>query len=402
MLKKILTKNILLLSAVSFLTDISSEMLYPVMPIYLKSIGFSVLLIGILEGIAEATAGLSKGYFGKQSDLTGKRTPFVTIGYLLSSLSKPMLGLFVYPVWIFLARTMDRLGKGIRTSARDAILSSETLPENKAKVFGFHRGADTLGAAIGPFLALIYLSIYPEQYRTLFFIAFIPAILGVLFTFLIKEKEKDNSEIIKRPKASKYNFFGFLGYWKESVPEYKKLVKGLFAFTLFNSSDIFLLLMIKHLGYSDEKVIWIYIFYNLVYALTSYPSGIIADKFGFRKNFIAGLLIFVFVYAGMALGPDQIFIYILFIAYGLYASFTEGVSKAWITNISQKKDTATALGFYTGLNSLFSLAASVIAGLIWYNFNPEAMFLFSASGTMLVVFYFLFGRIKLSQNKMTV
>lgn len=399
MLKKIITKNILLLSAVSFLTDISSEMLYPVMPIYLKSIGFSVLLIGILEGIAEATAGLSKGYFGKQSDVTGKRTPFVTIGYFLSSLSKPMLGLFVYPVWIFLARTLDRLGKGIRTSARDAILSSETSTENKAKVFGFHRGADTLGAAIGPFLALIYLSIYPEQYRTLFFIAFIPAILGVMFTFLIKEKDK--SEIAERPKTSKNNFFAFLGYWKESVPEYKKLVTGLFAFTLFNSSDIFLLLMIKHLGYSDEKVIWIYIFYNLIYALTSYPAGILADKFGFRKNFIAGLLMFVFVYAGMASAPGQIFLYILFIAYGLYASFTEGVSKAWITNISEKKDTATALGFYTGLNSIFSLAASVVAGLIWYNFNPEAMFIFSAAGTMAVILYFVFGKIKFSQNKMT-
>ena len=172
----------------------------------------------------------------------------------------------------------------------------------------------------------------------------------MLFTFLIKEKEK--SEIAESPKASKYNFFAFLGYWKESVPEYKKLVTGLFSFTLFNSSDIFLLLMIKHLGYSDEKVIWIYIFYNLVYALTSYPAGILADKFGFRKNFIAGLLIFVFVYAG--------------------------------------------------LNSLFSLAASVIAGLIWYNFNPEAMFMFSAVGTMLVVLYFVFGKIKFSQNKMTV
>lgn len=368
-------------------------MLYPVMPIYLKSIGFSVLLIGTLEGIAEATAGLSKGYFGKLSDVTGKRTPFVNIGYGLSALSKPLLALFVYPVWIFFARTVDRLGKGIRTSARDALLSSETTREHKAKVFGFHRGADTLGAAIGPFLALIYLYYYPEQYRTLFLVAFIPAIAGVVFTFLIKEKK----EPAPAAGTSKYNFFAFLGYWKESPAEYKKLVTGLFAFTLLNSSDIFLLLMIKFLGYSDQKVIWIYIFYNLIYALTSFPAGILADKFGFRKNFIAGLLIFAFVYGSMASGPGPVFIYVIFAAYGLYASFTEGVSKAWITNISDKKDTATSLGFYTGLNSVFSLVSSVFAGFLWYTFNPETMFVFSCAGTLLVVLYFIFGKIQFSK-----
>jgi sugar phosphate permease len=146
----LITRSVLLVSLVSFFNDIGSEMLYPVMPVFLRSIGFSFVLIGLLEGFAEATAGLSKGYFGNLSDKTGRRVPFVRFGYMLSAISKPLMAVFSWAWWIFLARTTDRLGKGIRTSARDALLSDETTPENKGKVFGFHRAFDTLGAAIGP------------------------------------------------------------------------------------------------------------------------------------------------------------------------------------------------------------------------------------------------------------
>ncbi|HXU26934.1 MAG TPA: MFS transporter, partial [Bacteroidia bacterium] len=153
---KIITRNILIISFVSLFTDVASEMLYPVMPIYLKTIGFSILLIGVLEGVAEATAGLSKGYFGNLSDNKGKRLPFVQIGYALSAISKPMMALFVYPLWVFGARSIDRLGKGVRTGARDALLSDEATPETKGTIFGFHRSMDTLGAVLGPLLALVY------------------------------------------------------------------------------------------------------------------------------------------------------------------------------------------------------------------------------------------------------
>lgn len=387
MYRKILTRSILILSFVSFLTDISSEMLYPIMPIYLKSIGFSVVLIGVLEGLAEATAGLSKGYFGKMSDLSGKRVPFVRAGYMMSAISKPMMGMLIYPVWIFFARTIDRLGKGIRTSARDAILSDETTPEHKAKVFGFHRGMDTLGAVLGPVFALIYLYFYPEQYRTLFFVAFIPAVSGVVFTFILKDKNKADQRTVS--KSEKKKFFSFLSYWKVSGKEYKKLVAGLFAFTLLNSSDIFLLLMVKNLGFPDDKVIFVYIFYNLVYALSAFPIGILADKIGFKNNYIIGLILFAVVYGSMALDPGIGFLFFIFFLYGLYASSTEGVSKAWITNISEKKDTATALGFYSGLNSIFSLIASSLAGWLWFSYGPDVMFIFSAVGTALVILYFL-------------
>ena len=143
---KHISRSVWILSLISLFTDTASEMLYPIMPIYLKSIGFTVILIGILEGFAEATAGLSKGYFGKRSDTLGKRVPFVQLGYAFSAISKPMMAIFIFPLWIFFARTIDRLGKGIRTGARDALLSDEATPQTKAKVFGFHRSMDTLGA----------------------------------------------------------------------------------------------------------------------------------------------------------------------------------------------------------------------------------------------------------------
>ncbi len=165
---KYISRTIWILSFISLFTDVASEMLYPVIPVYLKEIGFSVVLIGILEGVAEAVVGLSKGYFGKLSDASGRRVPFVQLGYALSAISRPMMAMFIYPVWIFLARSMDRLGKGIRTGARDAILSDEATPQTKGKIFGFHRSMDTLGAVLGPSLALLYLYFYPGEYKTLF------------------------------------------------------------------------------------------------------------------------------------------------------------------------------------------------------------------------------------------
>ncbi|MBC5775376.1 MFS transporter [Pontibacter sp. KCTC 32443] len=381
---KYITKAIWILSVVSLLTDTASEMLYPVMPIYLKKIGFSVLLIGVLEGIAEATAGLSKGYFGKLSDVTGRRVPFVQLGYTLSAVSKPMLALLTYPLWIFFARTLDRFGKGIRTGARDAILSDEATPATKGKVFGFHRGMDTLGAVLGPGLALLYLYFYPEDYTTLFYIAFIPGLLAILASLLLKEKVASRSTSQARP-----SFFSFLGYWKESPPEYRRLVAGLLAFTLFNSSDVFLLLKMKQTGISDTAVIGIYIFYNLVYALFAFPAGIVADKIGLKKMFILGLVLFAGVYFGVA-AQNSLYVYLLlFLLYGMYAAATEGISKAWISNITSKQDTATAIGTYSGFQSICTMLASSLAGLIWYNYGAPATFILTGTATVLVILYLL-------------
>lgn len=362
----------------------ASEMLYPIMPIYLKHIGFSVVLIGVLEGFAEAIAGLSKGYFGKQSDLSGKRVPFVQIGYSLSAISKPMMAMFIYPLWIFFARTTDRIGKGIRTGARDAILSDEATSETKAKVFGFHRSMDTMGAVLGPTLALVYLYFYPEDYVNLFYLAFIPGILAVIASFYLKQKR-----IEPKQTSSKGSVFSFLHYWKESPAIYRKLVIGLLLFTLINSSDVFLLLKAKESGLDDTLVITIYIFYNLIFALFALPMGILADRLGLKKIFILGLAIFSIVYLGMAINENLYVFFILFFLYGVYASMTEGISKAWITNVTSRKDTATAIGNYSGFQSLCTMLSSTLTGFIWFQFGGKAAFLATAGMTIFAIIYFI-------------
>jgi len=380
-----ITRTVWILSLISLFTDMASEMLYPIMPVYLKSIGFSIVLIGFLEGLAEAIAGLSKGYFGKLSDYKAKRVPFVQLGYALSTLSKPMMALFIQPLWVLFARSLDRLGKGIRTGARDAILSDEATAETKGKVFGFHRSMDTLGAVLGPLLALVYLSFYPQNYKTLFFIAFAPGLMAVFASLLLKDKKK--SEPQTQPKPS---FFSFLGYWKTSPKLYKKVTIGLLVFTLFNSSDIFLLLKLKQSGLGDTDVIWAYIFYNLVYAALAFPIGILADKLGLKRIFILGLAVYAMVYFGMAFTHHLAIYLLLFFGYGLYAAATEGISKAWISNITDKKDTATAIGTFSGFQSICTMLASSLAGLIWYNFGAEFTFMLTAAVVVLVIIYFLF------------
>lgn len=373
-----MTRNIWILSLVSLFTDLASEMLYPVMPVFLKSIGFSVLLIGVLEGIAEATAGLSKGYFGKWSDRAGRRLPFVQIGYSMSAVSKPMMAAFVWPLWIFLARAVDRLGTGVRTGARDALLSDEATPATKGRVFGFHRAMDTLGAVLGPCLALLYLHYHPEDYKTLFLLAFLPGLLAIGATFLIRERAVPQREAQALRAAPMKKFFEFAAYWKQSRPEYRQLVGGLLVFSVFNSSDVFLLLKAKESGMGDADVIGVYIFYNLVYAAAAFPVGILADRLGMRRVFVAGMLVFALVYGGMAFATAPMVFYALFFLYGLYAAATEGVAKAWITNISDRADTATAIGTYTAFQSLCALVASSLTGLIWYVLGPGAAFGLSA------------------------
>ncbi|MEI6437033.1 MAG: MFS transporter, partial [Bacteroidota bacterium] len=381
--------------------------------VYLKSIGFSVLLIGILEGVAEATAGLSKGYFGHLSDVWRKRVPFVRAGYLLSAFSKPMIALFTYPLWIFFARTLDRFGKGIRTSARDAMLSDETTREHKGKVFGFHRSMDTVGAAIGPVLALVYLYFFPGQYKWMFFIAFFPGLIAVALTFLLKDKVKEvktpkvlqsQSHKVTKPDdilinsqthetispSAKIGFFSYLKYWRKATPAFRLLVAGLLVFTLFNSSDVFLLLALKEQKMSDTLMIGIYIFYNLVYAMFSYPIGVLADKVGLKTMLITGLLLFAIVYSCMGFAGSLFIFGILFFLYGIYAAATEGISKALLSNLADPSETATAIGFYNSLGSICTLAASSLAGILWFSVGPKAMFLISGSGVFLVVVYLAF------------
>ena len=380
---KIITRTVWILSLVSLFADIASEMLYPVIPVYLREIGFSVLLIGILEGVANFTAGLTKGYFGKLSDEKGLRLPFIKSGYFLSAISKPMMAAFTYPFWVFFARTVDRLGKGLRTAARDALLSGEASPRTKARVFGFHRSMDTIGAALGPAFALLFLYLYPGSYRTIFLLAFIPGIISVLLIFILKEKKQPSSTL------GKGNFFSFFRYWSIASPRYKQVVLGLLFLALFNSSDLFLLLKTKEVTGSDQLTITAYITYNLVFALASYPMGMLADAIGIRKVFFSGLLLFAGVYLVFGLTSSTIIIFLAFVLYGIYAAATEGITIAWLTNMAHTSNTATAVGFYTSCLSICSLLASIIAGALWTVMGSTAAFFSTSFAALLVILYFL-------------
>ena len=370
--QSILSRTVILLGAVSLFTDVASEMLYPVMPLYLESIGFPIAGIGILEGIAAATAGLSKGYFGQWSDRIGRRLPFVQLGYGISALAKPLMAAFTFPAWVLFARTAERLGKGIRTGARDALLSAEATPATKARVFGFHRAMDTTGAAIGPLLALLFLWLYPGQYRLLFLLAVVPGLLAMAATLLLKEKTQLRA-VKERP-----GLLQFFTYFKKAGKQYRKLIIGLTVFALINSSDIFLLLLLKELGLSDTALIGWYIFYNLIYAIAAYPFGSLADRYGPKRVFIGGLLIFAVVYGCLPLTNSTWMFAILFALYGLYAAATEGVAKAWISQVSPENEMGTATGTYGAFESLAALFASSVAGVVWLAFGPSALFLVTA------------------------
>jgi MFS family permease len=263
------------------------------------------------------------------------------------------------------------------------MLSDEATPQTKGRVFGLHRAMDTLGAVIGPSVALIYLYFYPGDYTMLFYIAFIPGVLAISFTFFVHERKKSQHKI----ELKSASVISFAHYWKDSPSSYKKLVIGLLAFTCINSSDVFLLLKVKDAGLDDASVIGVYIFYNLIYALAAYPIGKLSDKIGFKKTFIIGLFLFAFVYTGMAMANQLYIFFILFFLYGIYAAATESIAKAWISNISDKKDTATAIGTYTGFQSVCTMLASAMAGWIWFSFGAEATFLFSGITTLLIIVY---------------
>ncbi|GAC1589739.1 MAG: MFS transporter [Hymenobacter sp.] len=363
-----LTRAVWLLSLISLFTDLASEMLYPVMPLYLQSIGFSVVLIGLLEGVAEAVAGLSKGYFGQWSDRLGRRVPFVQAGYGLSALSKPLLAVLATPTWVLLARTVDRLGKGLRTGARDALLADETTPADRGKVFGFHRSMDTLGAVFGPLAALLWLAAHPGQFRPLFLWAFVPGGLAVLITLALQERRAVPSG---RPVVP---FWASFRYWRQAPAAYRRVVGALLVFALFNSSDAFLLLLARQRGLSATAVIGLYILYNVTYVFSAWPLGHLADRLGPRRLLVAGFMLFAGVYGGVALVHSGWAFAALFVLYGVYAAATEGVGKAWVSQLCTPADTGAALGTLGGLSSLAALGASTGAGLLWQWTGPVATF----------------------------
>lgn len=385
-----ISKKVILLSWVSLFADLASEMLYPVMPGYLSSIGFSVLFIGVLEGFAEAIAGFSKGFFGHWSDQNGRRMPFVRLGYGLSAVSKPLLAVFTFPVWVFFARALDRLGKGIRSAPRDALLAAEDSGGFRGRIFGFHRAMDTAGAIAGPLLAILFLYLLPGNYKLLFLTAFVPGLLALGFTFLVKETKPVTKNT---PPVS---LSGYLKYIPSAPRSYQRLLIILLVFALFNSSDVFILLKLRQSGMSELMVLFSYLFYNLVFALMAFPAGKMADKAGMKPMLLAGVVLFIVSYILFAASHSSVIIFVAFVFYGCYAAATDGIGKAWLSQLCDRSNAGTALGAFMALQSIAMLVASVLSGFIWNRFGPEYAFYTSASGAAVSLILIL--RLKIANN----
>jgi MFS family permease len=362
--------NVVVLGITSFFTDISSEMLYPIIPIFLTSVlGAPMSIVGLIEGVAESAASILKAVSGWLSDRTGKRRPLVIAGYSLSSFSKPILYLaFAWPV-VLLSRFLDRIGKGLRTSARDAMIVDATEASFRGKAFGFHRAMDTLGACIGPLLAIFFLTAMKENLRTVFLIAFVPAAVAVLaLLFFLKE-----SHVAKRV-GHRLKITDF----KAMSPQLKRFLFASSRFALGNSSDAFLIVRSKGLGLSTTLVVLAYVLYNITYSVFSTPFGALSDRIGRRNIMVIGYAIFAAVYVGFSMASSSALVWILFPVYGLYIAMTDGVGKAMAADMSTEGSRGTILGIYHFLLGIFAFLASVIAGLLWTHVGIHAPFIYGA------------------------
>lgn len=354
---------------ISFFNDIASEMLYPVMPIFLTQIlGAPVYVVGIIEGVAEGSASLFKTIFGYWSDKLGRRKIFVVAGYASSALAKVIIAFAASWPAVFIGRFTDRFGKGVRTGARDALLLSAADKNNRGLIFGFHRSMDSAGAVIGPLIALFLLWVFNENIRIVLYIAAIPSIFALLFLIFIKDPRQKLTQAKLKFSLSLKNLPG----------QFKFFLLIMAIFSLGNSSDTFLILRAKGLGLTLGLTILAYVVYNLIYTLASTPAGRIADKIGAQKVFLAGVLIYAVVYLGFALAQNEMAIWPLFAIYGLYIAFTDGVAKALVGSFIKEDIAGTAYGVLQTTISIFTLLASVIGGFLWSAISPSATFLFGA------------------------
>ncbi len=371
MLFKNIPRNVVVLGMVSFFNDFASEMIYPIVPIFLTTLlHVSVPIIGLIEGTAEALASISKYGFGAFSDYTQKRKIFVVWGYSFGAVSKLLIGLaYMWPMVLF-ARVIDRIGKGIRTAPRDSILLENSTPENKGYIFGFHRAFDSLGAVVGPLAALLVLYLFQENLRLSFFIAFVPAVIAILLLVIfIKEKKAAPSEVPKQ--FVRIN-------WKILDSRLKMFLVISFLFSLGNSSDVFLLLNAKNLGLSTTLVVLAYVLYNISQTLCATPAGVLADKLGAKKVFAGGLLIFSIAYFFFGFITSSVCIWILFPLYGVYIAATDGVSKAYISEFIAKEDSGSYFGAYYTITAVGTFLASLIGGILWSALSPSATFYFGS------------------------
>lgn len=370
--------NVLVTGITSFLTDISTEMFYPLISLYIVALGGGPEIVGLIEGIAESLASLLKVFSGNISDKIKKRKPIAILGYSFAPIGKIIM--YCANTWLFvlIGRILDRVGKGIRTAPRDALIA-ESVKENRGRAFGLHRTMDTLGAFFGVLFAILILKNFELEklnggstvvknylpiFKNILLISLIPAIIGVLILFLVKDTTGET--------LGKKLIFNF----KLLPNKLKKFLLVTLIFTLGNSSNQFLLLRAKTIGFSIISILFLYLVFNITYALLSYPLGRLSDRIGRKWIIVSGYIIYGLVYVLFAVAKSFLYIYFIFAIYGLYMAFTEGVEKAYISDIAPKDFKATVIGLHATLVGIGLFPASFIAGIMWKYIAPEATFIF--------------------------
>ena len=383
--------NVRALGAVSFFADLSSETIYPLFPYFVTVVlGAPVAVLGVIEGLAEATASISKWPFGQASDFTGRRRVFVAAGYGAAALGKLILALsFVWPVAL-VARFVDRFGKGVRTAPRDALIAASTPADQRGLAFGLHRTMDTLGAVIGPLLALLLFWTLHMSPRTIFAFAVLPGVVSVLFiTRFVRERAKAPARASFRPRLP-------------ASPAFRWLLASAVVFGLGNSSDVFILLRANRLLGAHYSVaasvaggILLYVLYNLTYAAGSLPLGGLSDRIGQVPLVLGGYVVFAAVYAGFAAAGSPLALVGLFAAYGLYIAATDGASKALVSRAVPDEGRGAAMGLYATVSGVATLIASSVGGVLWMTVGPWATFVYGAACALLAAVVLVAARPRL-------
>lgn len=377
-----LSHNVIALGVVSFFTDVSTEVVYPLLPLFLTALGASPAFVGLVEGVAETTASLLKLVAGWLSDRLGRRKAVVLFGYGLSSLTRPVMALALAPWHVLAVRFMDRVGKGFRGAPRDALIADSTEPTFRGRAFGFHRMMDHAGAVVGPLIAFFVLqTVFQndpslEPFRAVFWIATIPAGLAMLVLVLaVREVKPPPNEQRDLPRLT----------LKPFNPTFRTFLLVLVIFTLGNSSDAFLLLRASDLGVAPAWIPILWVVLHLVKSLSSMPGSGWSDRVGRRKTILVGWAIYALIYIGFALASAGWQIWMLFGLYGIYFGLTEGSERALIADLTPPELRSTAYGVYGFTIGMAALPASLLMGFLWGQFGPQVAFLFGSSLALLAM-----------------
>jgi MFS family permease len=375
--------NIILLGLVSLLTDIGSEMIYPLLPSLFISLGLSAATLGFVEGVAESTASLTKAWFGRYSDRIKKRKSFALAGYFVSGLGKLLLPFAAGQSMVFGGRALDRFGKGIRTAPRDALLAENAKDGKTGAAFGLHRALDTLGAVIGVLGAWIILARRPEALNAVFIYALIPTALALAILAFVKEKR--SVQAVQKEHAK----INFLASWRVLPKNLKIFFAASAIFALGNSSNLFLILKSINIGFAPASALLLYLTYNLSHALVSYPAGRLSDKFGRKTVLLSGYLLYGIVYLLFAAVDIKAAYFLLFIIYGFYAGIAEGVEKALVSDSAPSEQKGALLGMHAALVGAMLFPASLLAGALWQYAGSSSPFFFSSLTSFIAIVIFV-------------